>query len=41
MHNPMLALLTRKMKVKGLRKMGSFQKLFPELKPDQVIGSSE
>jgi putative sterol carrier protein len=31
MHNPMLALMTGKMKVRGMRQMGTFAKLFPPL----------
>ena len=34
---PPLLMLTGKMKVKGLMKMGTFGKLFPEPKPDQII----
>jgi putative sterol carrier protein len=30
MQNPMLALLTRKIRVKGLMRMGRFAKLFPD-----------
>ena len=37
MQNPMLALLTGKMKVKGFRKMGTFGKLFGEPKPTDTI----
>src|SRR5579859_2698210 len=40
MHNPMLAMLTGKMKVRGFRKMGTFGKLFAPPKPDTVIGAS-
>ena len=35
--SPPLLMLTGKMKVKGLMKMGTFGKLFPEPKPDQII----
>lgn len=38
--NPMLALLTGKIKVRGLRNMGTFGKLFPPPKPDTIFGSS-
>ena len=34
---PPLLMLTGQMKVKGLMKMGTFGKLFPEPKPDQII----
>jgi hypothetical protein len=35
MHNPMLAMVTGKMKVRGLRNMGTFAKLFPPMEnPD-------
>jgi putative sterol carrier protein len=37
MHNPMIALLTRKMRVKGMRKVGTFGKLFAEPAPDTPI----
>jgi putative sterol carrier protein len=37
MINPMIALLTRKLKIRGFRKMGTFGKLFAEPKPDTVI----
>jgi hypothetical protein len=37
--NPMLALLTGKMKVRGLRNMGTFGKLFPPPKPDTLFES--
>ena len=29
MHNPMLAMLTRQVRVRGLRNMGTFAKLMP------------
>ena len=32
--NPMVALLTRKLKVKGMSKMGTFGKIMPTPKPD-------
>jgi hypothetical protein len=35
--NPMLAMLTGKLRVQGLRNMGTFGKLFAEPKPDQVL----
>lgn len=34
--NPMLLLLTRKIKVKGVAKMGAFGKLFPSNQPDRL-----
>jgi len=37
MQNPMLAMLTGKIKVQGFRNMGTFGKLFAEPKPDQVL----
>jgi putative sterol carrier protein len=37
MESPVWLMLTRQMKVKGLRAMGTFGKLFPEPKPDQVF----
>lgn len=37
LQNPMLLTLTRKIKVRGLRKMGTFAKLFPQPTPDQVL----
>ncbi len=37
MQNPMLAMLTRRMKPSSYRKLPSFMKLFPEPKPDQEI----
>ena len=37
MQNPMLAMLTRKMKPSSYRKLPSFMKLFPQPKPDQEI----
>jgi putative sterol carrier protein len=37
MHNPMLAMLTRQIKVRGLLKMGTFAKLFPPPKPDTMM----
>jgi hypothetical protein len=37
MQNPMLAMLTGKIKVQGFRNMGMFGKLFAEPKPDQVL----
>ncbi len=39
MHNPMLAMLTGKIKVKGIRKMGTFGKLFAEPPLDKVIST--
>ena len=39
MGSPMMLMLTGKMKVKGMSKMGTFKKLFPEPKPDtQLVG---
>jgi hypothetical protein len=38
--NPMVALLTGKVKVRGLRKMGTFGKLFPSPKPNTLFESS-
>jgi hypothetical protein len=35
--NPMLAMLTGKLRVQGFRNMGTFGKLFAEPKPDQVL----
>ncbi len=37
MHNPMVAMVTRKIKVRGLRNMSKFGKLFSEPKPDAVL----
>jgi hypothetical protein len=37
MQNPMLAMLTGKIKVRGFRNMGTFGKLFAEPKPDQLL----
>ncbi len=37
MHNPMVAMLTGKIKVQGIRHMGTFGKLFPEPGPDQPM----
>jgi hypothetical protein len=37
MRNPLLLMLTRKLKVRGMSKMGTFAKLFPEPKPDQIL----
>jgi putative sterol carrier protein len=37
MASPPMLMLTGKMKVKGLMKMGTFGKLFPEPKPDQIL----
>lgn len=37
MSPPPLLMLTGQMKVKGLSKMGTFGKLFPEPRPDQII----
>jgi DinB family protein/SCP-2 sterol transfer family protein len=37
--NPVLAMLTGKIKVRGLRNMGTFGKLFPPPKPDTIFGS--
>jgi hypothetical protein len=37
MHNPMLAMLTGQIRVRGFRKMGTFAKLFPPPKPDTVM----
>ena len=39
--NPMLAMLTGKIKVRGLRNMATFGKLFPPPKPDAVFESPE
>jgi putative sterol carrier protein len=39
MQNPMVAMLTRRLRVKGLRKMPTFMKLFPKPKLDQALGS--
>jgi hypothetical protein len=35
--NPMVAMLTGKLRVRGLRNMGTFGKVFAEPKPDQVL----
>ena len=37
---PPVLMLTRQMKVKGMRSMGTFAKLFPEPRPDQIIEPS-
>ncbi|HEX5690451.1 MAG TPA: DinB family protein [Roseiflexaceae bacterium] len=37
MQNPMIAMLTGKIRVKGFRNMGTFGKLFAEPKPDQLL----
>ena len=37
MQNPMIAMLTGKIRVRGFRNMGTFGKLFAEPKPDQVL----
>ncbi len=37
MHNPVVAMVTRKVKVRGLRNLGKFGKLFAEPKPDAAI----
>jgi hypothetical protein len=37
MQNPMLAMLTGKIRVQGFRNIGTFGKLFAEPKPDQVL----
>jgi len=37
--NPMLAMLTGKIKVRGLRSMATFGKLFPPPKPDTILES--
>jgi putative sterol carrier protein len=39
MQNPMVAMLTRRIRVRGLRKMPAFMKLFPKPKLDQALGS--
>jgi hypothetical protein len=36
-NNPMVLMLTRKIKVRGFRKMGAFGKLFPTPQPDRVL----
>lgn len=38
---PPVLMLTRQMKVKGLGAMGTFARLFPEPKPDEVIAPTE
>jgi hypothetical protein len=37
MQNPMIAMFTGKIRVRGFRNMGTFGKLFAEPKPDQVL----
>ncbi len=37
--NPMVAMLTRMVRVKGMRNMRRFGKLLPEPKPDQLLFS--
>ena len=37
MQNPMLAMLTGKIRVQGFRNIETFGKLFAEPKPDQVL----
>jgi hypothetical protein len=37
MQNPMVAMLTGRIRVRGFRNMGTFGKLFAEPKPDQVL----
>ncbi len=40
MHNPMVAMLTGKVKVKGWRRLGTFAKLFPPPKPHTVLAAT-
>jgi hypothetical protein len=37
MQNPLLSMLTGRIRVRGFRNMGTFGKLFAEPKPDQVL----
>jgi putative sterol carrier protein len=37
MQNPLVAMLTGKVKIQGFQKMGLFGKLFAEPKPDRII----